>query len=305
MQKQSKQILQGVKVICTILILLILIQTIFAVKVSGAIYDHSLTPIQKVVISINTTPEQKMVSKYGGYHFIIEPGTYTIKATLTQNGVTKLIAEEKITITTKNPDAEIIRDLFMFSDFNMAAEFKQPWYAKPMSFFRSPIPYITIIILILGLLFIHQKNKTKQKVKSEQQNNNSLKNTTNASDIESMATNNQVESNLNEETTQSKKHNSQFEQTNQTAVQFKEQPQLVKPLTNDEKLKKHIIQILSEKQQTTQKYIRQQFPLSEAKISLILKELESDNIIQREKQGRSNILTLTKKEQSTPTDSKN
>jgi uncharacterized membrane protein len=46
----------------------------------------------------------------------------------------------------------------------------------------------------------------------------------------------------------------------------------------------------------TQKDIRKKFPSSEAKISLMLTELESKGIIKRIKKGRSNIIILSKEE---------
>ncbi|TKJ16913.1 hypothetical protein CEE44_00045 [Candidatus Woesearchaeota archaeon B3_Woes] len=43
---------------------------------------------------------------------------------------------------------------------------------------------------------------------------------------------------------------------------------------------------------TTQKDIRKQFPLSEAKISLVVSELEHKNLVKRIKKGRGNIIVL-------------
>jgi len=46
---------------------------------------------------------------------------------------------------------------------------------------------------------------------------------------------------------------------------------------------------------TTQKYIRKQIPLSEAKISLMIDELEHKGIIEKIKKGRGNIIILKSK----------
>jgi len=46
---------------------------------------------------------------------------------------------------------------------------------------------------------------------------------------------------------------------------------------------------------TTQKEIRKQIPMSEAKISLMIAELEHKNIIEKIKKGRGNIIILKKK----------
>jgi uncharacterized membrane protein len=42
----------------------------------------------------------------------------------------------------------------------------------------------------------------------------------------------------------------------------------------------------------TQKDIRKKFPLSEAKISLVVTELESKELVKRIKKGRANIVVL-------------
>ena len=46
---------------------------------------------------------------------------------------------------------------------------------------------------------------------------------------------------------------------------------------------------------TTQKYVRKQIPLSEAKISLMIAELENKGVIEKIKKGRGNIIILKKK----------
>ena len=56
-----------------------------------------------------------------------------------------------------------------------------------------------------------------------------------------------------------------------------------------------IIKIIKEEGgRTTQKHIRKQIPLSEAKISLMIDELEHKGIIEKIKKGRGNIIILKK-----------
>ncbi len=50
--------------------------------------------------------------------------------------------------------------------------------------------------------------------------------------------------------------------------------------------------VMSEDGQTTQKEIRKRFPLSEAKISLMISELEAEGHIEKIKKGRGNIILL-------------
>lgn len=63
--------------------------------------------------------------------------------------------------------------------------------------------------------------------------------------------------------------------------------------SKEEDKKQEVLDFIRENQgRITQKDIRKKFPLSEAKISLILTELEEDQIIRKVKRGRSNIILL-------------
>ena len=48
----------------------------------------------------------------------------------------------------------------------------------------------------------------------------------------------------------------------------------------------------------TQKDIRQEFPLSEGKVSLMITELESMGVVKRIKSGRTNVVVFQKKSDS-------
>lgn len=63
-------------------------------------------------------------------------------------------------------------------------------------------------------------------------------------------------------------------------------------LTEEDDVKKIIGFIRQQGGRTTQKDIRKQFPSSEAKISLIVTELEKKGVIEKIKRGRGNIIKL-------------
>jgi len=52
--------------------------------------------------------------------------------------------------------------------------------------------------------------------------------------------------------------------------------------------------IKKEDGRTTQKEIRKQLPLSEAKVSLIITELEEKGVVKKIKKGRGNVIILNK-----------
>jgi uncharacterized membrane protein len=56
-----------------------------------------------------------------------------------------------------------------------------------------------------------------------------------------------------------------------------------------------IVNILEREKRVTQKQIRKEVPLSEAKISLMISELESEGIVEKIKKGRGNILIYSGK----------
>ncbi len=65
--------------------------------------------------------------------------------------------------------------------------------------------------------------------------------------------------------------------------------------TKDNDLEQLTKIIKQEGGRTTQKDIRKQIPLSEAKISLMITELEHKGVIEKIKKGRGNIIILKKK----------
>ena len=63
--------------------------------------------------------------------------------------------------------------------------------------------------------------------------------------------------------------------------------------TDESDLADKVLEFIKKQEgRTTQKELRKQFPFSEAKISLVLTELESKNKIEKIKKGRSNVIIL-------------
>ena len=63
----------------------------------------------------------------------------------------------------------------------------------------------------------------------------------------------------------------------------------------DEESQKVLMYIKKEGGRTTQKEIRKNFPQSEAKISLIIADLEDKNYLHKIKKGKGNIIILNRK----------
>ncbi len=75
----------------------------------------------------------------------------------------------------------------------------------------------------------------------------------------------------------------------------RKKPKKEEPILDGNDLKKKVLDIIvKEDGRTTQREIRKLFPYSEAKISLVLTELESEGKIRKIKKGRSNVIILNK-----------
>ncbi|PIN70512.1 hypothetical protein COV93_01185 [Candidatus Woesearchaeota archaeon CG11_big_fil_rev_8_21_14_0_20_43_8] len=105
----------GERSICMIGILLLFPILVSAATISGTVYDINLDPLDDVVVEINTTPNQKMVSRAGTYSFTAPVGSYMIKASHVEAGQIDTYAVENITVES---DGDFILDMFTFPDFS-------------------------------------------------------------------------------------------------------------------------------------------------------------------------------------------
>ncbi len=78
-----------------------------------------------------------------------------------------------------------------------------------------------------------------------------------------------------------------------TYIFYKRKPNK-KPHIQEDELPKKVLKFIKEQGgRTTQKDIRKRFPMSEAKISLVITELEHKKIIKKIKKGRGNVIILS------------
>jgi len=242
-----------------VLVCIFTIQSVFGAQVHGSIYNHDLTVIRDVVVLVNSTPQQRHVSKYGGYSFDLEPGSYTIRATLTQNFITKEIASEDVTISQ---DGTYIVDLFIHPDVNITqafAESENPWWVYATWIIGSLLVVLILFVAILFLrTFFWKRGQDNPK--------------TNDSSTTSVSES-QVHFNIEIDS---------------------ENPIIPIQIEDDrEVLKKRILELLAKNDgQLSQKEIRKKTMLSEAKISHTISELYTEQKVTKIRQGRSNIVIL-------------
>lgn len=239
------------------LLLVLFIPLISAATLKGTIYNANLEPEADVLVQINTIPEQRMLAKNGEYSLSVSVGTYTITA---QKGI--LLTKEDIKIVS---EGQYVFDLFLLSDSgeeDLWNETNQNLLEEETgttnSFFKAEILLIVIaIIIIMVLLYLKLRAKTKKK-----------------SLTEVLKTENKKKEIAPEEKEESELSESALEQHDATRVL--------------EFIKNNAGRI-------TQKELRKEMMhLSEAKISLILTELEHKGRIEKIKKGRGNVIILKK-----------
>ncbi|HIH70385.1 helix-turn-helix transcriptional regulator [Methermicoccus shengliensis] len=91
-----------------------------AALVHGTVYQwDTLEPLPNVVIEVNTTPHQVMVSTTGTYSLFLDNGTYRIEASYIVDGMPVLYASDVITV---RGDGEYVLDLLLFPPEDIAPE---------------------------------------------------------------------------------------------------------------------------------------------------------------------------------------
>ncbi|VVB56298.1 Uncharacterised protein [uncultured archaeon] len=113
------------RIILVIILITILISSAQAAKVYGSIYEWSELdkPLKNAIVEIeeNSTRMQYKVSGNGTYFFDISPGSYDIKAKYYYNNILELSAEEKLRIN--NPDDSKNLDLILFPPIDSDYEY--------------------------------------------------------------------------------------------------------------------------------------------------------------------------------------
>ena len=86
------------KLMLFLYVIMLCINITYAAEISGTIYSMDLEPVGDVIVEVDTTPKQRLVSKQGQYTLNIPKGTYTITALYYENNQ-PYTAEENINIT--------------------------------------------------------------------------------------------------------------------------------------------------------------------------------------------------------------
>jgi len=318
-------------------VLLIMLSSVVSpATIKGDVYDYNLKPIDDVIITVDSEPMQKVISKDGQYKFELEPGRYHIKAEFYEHHILLYEIEEETTI---KKDGTYNLDLILLPSFQeedmLLEEFDEILpNEKEESSLSSYLIALGVILFLIVFVYIYRRRKKR---KAEEKNKGSKKKES-KNDKKRIKEKNQAEKGLQtkQETKQQKREDEKGLQEKEPIRQDKEQeknkeiepqvkqatrqeikqakeeasdpkrakeevsnpkpakedasePKPIKAAADDDP-KAVVLNLIMKEKRTTQKEIRKQVPLSEAKISLIISELESEQKIRKIKKGRGNIL---------------
>lgn len=276
------------------LIISLIIPVASAAIVRGVIYDHNYNPLQKIVVTINTTPEQVKISTTGAYYFNVPSGSYSIIATLTKNNITKEIASQEVTVAESD---DIVKDLLLYDDFDLEAEFLENWWTKTQDFIQERIEIfviltltIVVVICVMYGLSIYRKKILNNASENFNNAQSSVASTVPDGLLTEMSSTESEVSDVNIELI----HSAEEKPSNpETAVVIASPQPIIENKSNDDLMKEKISKLIAQTNGTlTQKDLRKEFSVSEAKISMVLSSMEADGAIKKVKKGRVNYLQL-------------
>lgn len=260
-----------------------------AATISGTVYTFSLEPARGAIVEANSTPRQLIVATHGSYELALPRGHYTIIVSYTESYRTST-ADENITVID---DGSYVLDFIVFPDLSdenellaglgddinfddFAEEDTPPTSAGTTGTAAITIAVLMILALaILGYVLITRRGTGKERKEEGRRRETE----------EGIREEAQRYEGTRERKGEEKAHGSQYEA----------------PATNlldDEKNPKQEVLdfIISQGGRVTQKDIRKGLGASEAKISLILTELESEGIIKKIKRGKGNVIVMQRRE---------
>lgn len=228
----------------------------------GHVYDNNLNLVDHTIVSINTTPEQKILTKNGTYSFSVQQGKYNIKVFFFD----KQVYSENL---SANSAGEFINDIIVFDNLSISTDVPRindifndtnttnvTYNIKSLANDVKNYQIFTIIIvaaLLLIIVFVIVRFEKKRK------------------SLDGLI---EIQNKI------IRKRN-EISEIRQKKKQHKKKS-----------IEDKIIDFLNEETITTQKDIKKKFLLSDTKVSLVISDLESKGIIQKIKKGRGNIVKL-------------
>lgn len=278
-----KKSLSHIKLFCLFflffLLTVLVTPTVFGATIKGTIYDYSLKEAQDVIITIDSVPPQKYISKEGSYEFTIDFGEYLLEAKRYEDNILKDSTSEKIII---DKEGTFILDVLLLPSleeeeklFEEIPENFDPYDAEKKTPVKIIFALVSFLLLLLIIYYIKRAEHDIEDEKKKKEKDNTIELETTSEDSADKRELEKKEPDKNHNTLESK----------DTSIENNEQSN-----EQGDKYYLKVLEIIKEHQRITQKEIRKDIPLSEAKVSLIISEMESKGLVQKIKKGRGNII---------------
>ncbi len=209
--------------------LLLLVVPVSGAIIHGTVYSwDNLKPLPKAVVTINTTPEQRVVTENGTYSFVVPPGTYVIKAYYYDHGELELYDEEVVKV---RGNGSYVLDLILFPNLNYNESIPNVQLNLESGNQFPPVFVFLPAVFLFAIFLLVRRRKGVEEEK-------------------------EIEEELPED------------------------------------LKEVVEIIRKEGGRITQKELRKRLGYSEAKVSLMIADLERRGIVEKVRKGRGNIIFL-------------
>ena len=254
-----------------LLVLVTISSSVFATTLRGSLYDENLSEVDDVFVVVykDLEPVQRQVAQDGTYEFILTSGTHLVTArTLREEPM--LGAKVEITIDTEGAFvSDLILEEMTEEEFEEIIQRRKNETAQNSAVEDSSfINYLNttwvasalfLVVIVFTMFFLVRKyrNKVEKKKYSPKEENSEFSEASKEADL---AGNDDLD------------FNDQDDESNK------------------------VLDLIKREKRITQKDIRNKFDLSEAKISLIITDLQNKGYVRRVKKGRGNVIVYNFKE---------
>lgn len=265
-----------------------------AATISGTAFEwHTLEPLAEVIIEINTVPKQVIVAEDGSYSLNVGKGNYTLRAQYFEANRLKYEASEEITVKEEgsfNLDLIMLPvlddDTTLLDDFNQAVGVTlDDTTEKQNGDLGKVAAGLVLLIVAIALFFLVAGRVTKKVTGLETERIGVGEKAQRVSEAVDNAVSKEVGRISGKE-----RDVRQGNEKPEKGIDWKQ---------GEQKLGKDLGEIISllgdYGGRMTQKEIREKTNLGEAKLSLMVAELENMGKIKKFKQGRGNIIVLKEK----------
>jgi len=251
---------KGTCLLSGVFLLLIFASSGNAATVEGVVYDGLTLEAQaNSILTINTNPIQTKVSKDGSYSFTVENGTYVLDAEYRERGVVTQRAQRTLLVDkdgTYTVDIILLPEVGAVPNEPLPGEENEPTLLNQLA---NAAGWWIMVVVILSAAGYAVWNVTKHT---------------------------------------RKKRTHTREEIEESLPKKNEEKEIENEVKNDEmELDKYAEEVIGYIKRggnrMTQKELRGMMKIGEAKVSLVVSELENEKIIKKIKRGRENILVLT------------